>query len=66
MGDHADKHVHDLAFFAIREIPAGEELTFDYVDGLEGDFAQDAKSEMHRKDMTECLCGAEWCRKFLW
>lgn len=66
VGDHADMHVHDLAFFAIEAIPAGVELTFDYVDGLEGNFAEDAKSEFNRRDMTECLCGAEECRKFLW
>ena len=33
VGDYADKHLHDLAFFAIRDIPAETELTFDYVDG---------------------------------
>ncbi|KFY11574.1 hypothetical protein V492_04383 [Pseudogymnoascus sp. VKM F-4246] len=66
VGDHADKHVHDLAFFAIDDIPAGEELTFDYVDGLEGDLAEDGKVQKHHKDMTECLCGAPNCRKFLW
>ena len=66
VGDHADKHVHDLAFFAIDEIPAGEELTFDYVDGLEGDLAEDGKGQKHHKDMTRCLCGAPQCRKFLW
>ncbi|ELR04721.1 hypothetical protein VC83_06915 [Pseudogymnoascus destructans] len=66
VGDHADKHIHDLAFFAIHDIPAGEELTFDYVDGLEGDLAEDGKVQKHHKDMTECLCGAPECRKFLW
>ncbi|KAF4962086.1 hypothetical protein FSARC_9820 [Fusarium sarcochroum] len=39
VGDHADKHIHDLALFAIRDIQKGQELTFDYVDGVsyEGD-----------------------------
>ncbi|KAL6863642.1 hypothetical protein J3F83DRAFT_762475 [Trichoderma novae-zelandiae] len=37
VGDHADKHIHDLALFAIRDIPRGEELTFDYVDGRSSD-----------------------------
>ncbi|KAK7416142.1 hypothetical protein QQZ08_012119 [Neonectria magnoliae] len=34
VGDHADKHIHDLALFAIKDIPKGEELTFDYVAGV--------------------------------
>ncbi|KAL6907276.1 hypothetical protein GGI43DRAFT_420986 [Trichoderma evansii] len=53
VGDHADKHIHDLALFAIREIAAGEELTFDYVDGVTEDGA-----EMERGNgahMTKCF-----------
>lgn len=64
VGDHADKHIHDLALFAIREIAAGEELTFDYVDGVTEDGA-----EMERGNgahMTKCLCGSRKCRGFLW
>ncbi|KPM44799.1 Histone-lysine N-methyltransferase, H3 lysine-9 specific dim-5 [Neonectria ditissima] len=34
VGDHADKHIHDLALFAIKDIPKGDELTFDYVGGV--------------------------------
>jgi histone-lysine N-methyltransferase SUV39H len=65
VGDHADKHIHDLALFAIRDIPAGEELTFDYVDGLE-ELDNDAHDPSKIKDMTKCLCGTKRCRKFLW
>ncbi|PHH92065.1 hypothetical protein CDD83_9091 [Cordyceps sp. RAO-2017] len=63
VGDHADKHLHDLALFAIRDIQKGEELTFDYVDGvsLEAD-----EREGNAEDMTRCLCGSARCRKFLW
>ncbi|KJZ73268.1 Histone-lysine N-methyltransferase, H3 lysine-9 specific dim-5 [Hirsutella minnesotensis 3608] len=60
IGDHADKHIHDLAFFAIKDIQKGEELTFDYVDGVSDD--HDGNIE----DMTRCLCGSSKCRKFLW
>ncbi len=65
VGDHADKHVHDLALFAIQDIPAGEELTFDYVDGAV-DLDSDAHDPDKMKDMTRCLCGTERCRGFLW
>ena len=65
VGDHSDKHLHDLALFAIRDIPAGEELTFDYVDGLEDNDDMDIDPSKIQ-DMTKCLCGAKNCRWFLW
>ncbi len=65
VGDHADKHIHDLALFAIEDIPAGDELTFDYVDGLE-EMGSDAHNPATTKDMTKCLCKAKGCRGFLW
>ncbi|KAI0869483.1 SET domain-containing protein [Hypoxylon argillaceum] len=65
VGDHADKHIHDLAFFAIRNIPRGEELTFDYVDGVD-DSDMDALDPEKQKDMTRCLCGSKKCRGYLW
>ncbi|KAL7919103.1 hypothetical protein ACQKWADRAFT_323253 [Trichoderma austrokoningii] len=53
VGDHADKHMHDLALFAIREIAAGEELTFDYVDGVTDDGGE---AEMgNGAHMTPCF-----------
>lgn len=63
VGDHADKHIHDLAFFAVRDIAAGDELTFDYVDGIV-DLASDARH--HVAGMTPCLCKSPNCRNFLW
>ncbi|KAK7975366.1 Acetyl-CoA acetyltransferase IA [Apiospora arundinis] len=65
VGDHADKHIHDLALFAIKDIPKGTELTFDYVDGIE-DSESDAMNPAKKKDMTPCLCGSRKCRGFLW
>lgn len=65
VGDHADKHIHDLAFFAIQDIPKGAELTFDYVDGVD-DSEKDALNDSKRKDMSRCLCGSANCRGFLW
>jgi [histone H3]-lysine9 N-trimethyltransferase SUV39H len=65
VGLHADKHIHDLAFFAIRDIPRNEELTFDYVDG-QHEAEDDGRDPRKRKDMTVCLCGSKHCRGFLW
>ncbi|KAI0553399.1 SET domain-containing protein [Xylaria curta] len=65
VGDHADKHIHDLAFFAIRDIPRGEELTFDYIDGVD-DSDMDALDPEKQKDMARCLCGSKNCRGYLW
>ncbi|CAG9977707.1 unnamed protein product [Clonostachys byssicola] len=63
VGDHADKHLHDLALFAIRDIARGEELTFDYVDGVAED---NEETSLNVDNMSECLCGSKNCRKFLW
>jgi len=65
VGDLADRHIHDLALFAIRDIPQNTELTFDYVDGEEG-LDVDALDPSKTKDMTECLCKTEKCRGYLW
>ena len=66
VGDHADKHIHDLAFFAIKDIPEWTELTFDYVDGEVTGLVEDTKNYDKVKDMTLCLCGSENCRGYLW
>lgn len=66
VGDHADKHIHDLVLFAVRFIPAGEELTFDYVNGEDTDFVEDLNDPDKRKDMERCLCESANCRGFLW
>ncbi|KAK3986565.1 hypothetical protein QBC44DRAFT_247948, partial [Cladorrhinum sp. PSN332] len=66
VGDKVDKHIHDLALFAVKDIPAGEELTFDYVDGRVDEVDQDTQDPEKIKDMTPCLCGTEKCRGFLW
>lgn len=63
LGDHADKHIHDLALFAVRDIPAGEELTFDYVNGAVED---DEESHKNQANLIPCLCGSSHCRGYLW
>lgn len=59
-----DCKVYDIAFFASRFIPAGEELTFDYLDKDEND--DDAEMDNPGEDAIPCLCGARKCRKWLW
>ncbi|CAO2650310.1 Nn.00g016020.m01.CDS01 [Neocucurbitaria sp. VM-36] len=56
-----DPRVYDIAFFACRFIPAGEELTFDYLDKDE-----DEPMGEPVEDSIACLCGAARCRKWLW
>lgn len=57
-----DCRVYDIAFFACRDIPAGEELTFDYLDKDD----DDDEIEEPGPDSIPCLCGAAKCRKWLW
>lgn len=56
-----DPRVYDIAFFACRPIPAGEELTFDYLDKDE-----DGSMEEPGENAIPCLCGSANCRKWLW
>jgi histone-lysine N-methyltransferase SUV39H len=58
-----DCRVYDIAFFACRFIPAGEELTFDYLDKDEGEGVEEPELA---EEAVPCLCGAEKCRKWLW
>lgn len=65
VGDHADKHIQDLAFFAIKEIKAGTELTFDYLNG-KIDPTDDLIDPSQVNEMTQCFCGSQNCRGYLW
>lgn len=56
-----DPYIYDLAFFACRFIPAGEELTFDYLDKDEGEIRVEPG-----EDAIPCLCGSAKCREWLW
>lgn len=57
--DHGEYKLYYLAFFASRDIPAGEELTFDYNPGFD-------KKQKKSSGAVECLCGAKECRGQLW
>ena len=67
-----DTRIYDLAFFAIADIPAGTELTFDYMDKDEEE-EEDvlrkraaAANDPKDLDLRPCNCGAVKCRGYLW
>lgn len=55
----SDERLYYLAFFAIRDIPANTELTFDYHPNWE-------ESKKVDPNAVKCLCGEEKCRGQLW
>jgi len=65
-----DNRVYEIAFFACRDIPKGEELTFDYLDKDYEDEAEiEGASDQKQADgdnYISCRCGAERCRGKLW
>jgi [histone H3]-lysine9 N-trimethyltransferase SUV39H len=68
--DKNNPYLYHIAFFAIRPIPKGQELTFDYldkddVDDEEGGDVKGGEAD-REKEKTRCRCGAEKCRKWLW
>jgi histone-lysine N-methyltransferase SUV39H len=68
-----DPRVYNLALFALEDILAGTELTFNYIDldeeeedEDEGEASEDVKEIEATEDSVRCLCGAENCRGILW
>ncbi|KAI2791218.1 hypothetical protein POX_c04074 [Penicillium oxalicum] len=55
----ADPRLYYLGFFAVRDIPAREELTFDYHPNWDG-------SKQIDPNAVKCLCGEPNCRGQLW
>ena len=66
--NHADNNIYDLAFFATEPIPAGTELTFNYVDDDKTDIITEEKAdEMLRENgyrPAKCRCGSARCRGY--
>lgn len=60
--DNLDINMPRLAFFTLRPIKAGEELTFDYI---RGDIAVDEYENLSDAEKVTCRCGAPNCRKVL-
>lgn len=52
-----------IAFFATRDIKAGEELTFDYL-MTTGESSSSSKSSS-QSQLIPCYCGAANCRKYM-
>ena len=71
-----DKHVYYLAFFAIKDIPAGTEICIDYSPQEDGKYLPMMESDLQSNSIDDsdeedegrarCYCGADNCRKFLW
>ncbi|KAF2993606.1 hypothetical protein E8E13_001524 [Curvularia kusanoi] len=57
-------YIYDIALFACRDIGAGEELTFDYLD--KEDDGEEVEEPELGSDSILCLCGSSKCRKWLW
>ncbi|KAL8929904.1 MAG: hypothetical protein Q9208_001048 [Pyrenodesmia sp. 3 TL-2023] len=66
--NHSDPHIYELAFFALEEIPAGTELTFDYKDEDDRSvITHEQALEVQRRDgymPQKCLCGTAGCRQY--
>lgn len=61
--DSHDSTRHEIAFFSLGQIEAGEELTFDYA-GWKSDISvRNDKQPEIKKD--KCLCGARSCRGYV-
>lgn len=56
------KHLYYVAFFAVTDIEAGEELTIDYDPDLLGE----GDAEEIVEGVVRCQCGSAKCRKRLW
>ena len=60
--DNLDINMPRLAFFTLRPIKAGEELTFDYI---RGDVEVNEYENLSEAEKVTCRCGAANCRKVL-
>ena len=66
MQHHSDFWIYNLAFFAIRDIPPGEELCFDY-NPAEAGVPEDVDLTDERfAGASICYCGAKKCKRVLW
>jgi [histone H3]-lysine9 N-trimethyltransferase SUV39H len=67
MTNSEDQKVYHLAFFAIKDIPASQEITIDYQPQEAGAEIQEIVEQEDDKTIVHrCYCGTPKCRKYLW
>ena len=66
--NHSDQNLYDLAFFALDEIRAGTELTFDYKDENDRTVITEEKVDRIERERgyrpAKCRCGVRTCRGY--
>lgn len=66
--NHSDTDVYDLAFFTLKAISKGTELTFDYLDEEDRAVITDERADEMEKEQgyrpMRCLCGSPSCRRY--
>jgi [histone H3]-lysine9 N-trimethyltransferase SUV39H len=66
MMNHADQKIFKIAYFAIRDIPAKKEITFDYSPESAHEERWVPKPGAEDENVVRCLCGEENCRGRVW
>lgn len=66
MMNHADQKVYKLAYFAIRNIPAMKEITFDYSPETANEEPWVPTQGEEDEGVVRCLCGEKNCRGRVW
>jgi len=66
MMNHADQKIYKLAYFAIRDIPAMKEITFDYSPETAHEEPLIPTPGEEDEDVVRCLCGERNCRGRVW
>lgn len=66
MMNHADQKIYKLAYFAIRDIPAMKEITFDYSPETAHEEPWIPTTGEEEEGVVRCLCGESNCRGRLW
>lgn len=66
MMNHADQKVYKLAYFAIRDIPAMKEITFDYSPETANEEPWVPTAGEEDECVVRCLCGEKNCRGRVW
>lgn len=64
--DKNNLYQYDLAFFALKHINPGEELTFDYLASSGEPEDEELPSGSQKDPPIPCLCSSKNCRKILW